>query len=304
MLGALLGANSDCLTVPESQFKIEALGSRGIPENVEDVQAALARIINDWRFKKWGMNLDPEAIPTREISASYGMLLDWLVAKYGEYVGKKDFKVWIDHSPRNIRHLYTLFTIFPEAKAIHIVRDGRGVAASVMPLDWGPNTIIGAAHWWVHNVSYGLAAESALGRDRIIRVKYEDLITHPETVLRKICAWVGIDFDPRMARGGGFKCHPHHHKKYHTLIRKPPDPKRASAWKTKLTSKQIEVFENRTEELLPYLGYELEFGLRKTSKSAAELIRTIVMEPFMECVNRVRFNHWKRKQVTKKSLSV
>ena len=294
LVGAMLGTNLDCLTIPEAQFKVEALGSCGIPENSANVKRALDMIIRDWRFKKWGMSIVPESVPMHEIGNSYGRLFDWLVKKYGEFIGKNDFRVWVDHTPRNIRHLYTLLTIFPEAKAIHIVRDGRAVAASVMPLDWGPNTIIGAAHWWVHNVSYGLAAESALGKDRIIRVRYEDLVMKTETVLRALCKWIGLEYNPRMAKGGGFNPISSA-EKYHGLIRKPPDMQRINAWERELTSKKIEIFENHTEELLLYLGYELKSGLRKSRGSEAEFIKTMVVEPFMTCVNIIRFNYWKHK---------
>ena len=57
LLGAMLGVHKECLTTPESQFKFEALGTRGRPKNAADVQAALHRIMEHPRFKRWGISL-------------------------------------------------------------------------------------------------------------------------------------------------------------------------------------------------------------------------------------------------------
>ena len=296
LLGSMLGAHKQCLTTPESQFKFEALGTRGRPKNAADVQAALHRIIEHPRFKRWGISLEPNKVPEQEIGESYGRLLEWVVRKYGEHIGKKNFSVWVDHTPRNIKAIDALFAIFPEAKFIHIVRDGRAVAASVMRKDWGPNTLIGAAHWWVHNVSYGLGAESAFGTERIIRVKYEDLVTSPGRVMYGLCSWLGIDYDAEMAKGGGFKTG-YPRPKGDVLFGKEPDVTRASAWQSELTPRQIELFESRTGEFLLYLGHELKYGLAARRASIGEMIRSIAVEPWMGAVNAIRFSYRHRMTV-------
>ena len=283
LLGAMLGAHKECLTTPESQFKIEALRLEGGTHR----DIAWNRIYKHWKFRVWGMHLDPSVVPKREIGESYRSMLEWCVTRYGEHVGKRDFSVWVDHTPSNIRYLSTLLTIFPEAKAIHMVRDGRGVAASFIPRDRGANTVVGAAHLWVKDVSYGLAAESAFGRDRIVRVRYEDLVTSPEEVLKGLCSWLGIDYEPEMAKAGGFRP-PTDLGKYHPLIGKEPDRERASAWEWELTPRQIEVFERHTAEFLPYLGYELKYGLRARGTNTGEIIRFLVVECCMGVVNKIR----------------
>ena len=291
LLGVMPGSHKECLTIPEFHVKIEALKFQEQSENGTAPQDVLDYIKSHhgFRGRVWAEIPDLESAPQHEVGSSYKGLLEWLVTRYGQHFAKTDFRMWVDDSPRNIRNLHTLLAIFPEAKAIHIVRDGRGVAASVMRLDWGPNTIVGAAHWWLQNVSHGLAAESALGKDRIIRVKYEELITNPEAVMVGLCSWLGIDYDPEMAKGTDVKRESIVSRpKDFLLIGKEPDQTRARAWERELKHRQIEIFESRTQEFLPYLGYDLKYGLRARGISIKELIRATAVELSMGVVNGIR----------------
>ena len=53
-----------------------------------------------------------------------------------------------------------------------LIRNGRAVAASVLPFDWRPNTILKTARFWKDSVNYGLDAETFIPQ-RVYRVRYE-----------------------------------------------------------------------------------------------------------------------------------
>jgi hypothetical protein len=280
----MLGSHSCCLAVPESQFKIDALRPAGKPQDAAGVQAAFESITDNWRFRAWDIDL----AVTRPQVASYADLFEWLVTCYGNSIRRTDFDLWIDHTPENMQYLQTLFDLFPTAKAVHIVRDGRAVAASVLPLDWGPNTFIGAANYWIEHVSYGLAAESHFGAARVFRVTYEDLVSQPEPVLQRLCAWLGIDYEGRMLDAEGFSKPKYYSSKAHRLIGARPDSTRADAWQTQLTAHQIGTFEAVSGDFLRYLGYELRYGLEAVRISSHQLIRSMITEAYMEIINRLR----------------
>ena len=65
------------------------------------------------------------------------------------------------------------------------------MAASLLPLDWGPNNTLHAAEYWLAHTAPGLAAESELGAERVLRVKYEDLVSQPESALQRIASFAG-----------------------------------------------------------------------------------------------------------------
>ncbi len=253
MLGAMLGAGSGNLCTPESQFIVKVHEKAALKGRGND-SAFLARaLVDHWRFKIWGLDVAPEEAVSAAGKGSFRDLVEWVVGRYGEKAGRSAPEVWIDHTPWNLRYGLLLDKLFPEGKFIHIVRDGRGVASSVIPLDWGPNNVRDAAHWWLEKLSYGLAAESSLGTGRILRVHYEKLLQDPEGELQRICAFAGIEYQPEMCRGE-FNV-PGYTARQHRLVGKAPDKGRAEGWVDSLSGREVEVFEMIAGQMLGYLGY-------------------------------------------------
>jgi hypothetical protein len=304
MLGDMLGVKPHVCT-PESHFKIDVLRRRGV-DLVRDLPEIFQRIVETQRFKIWNTSVSfPVPAPQ-----SYPQLLDHLVTEYARQHGRceraessspelrgNDHPLargfWIDHTPSNIRHAEQLFAWYPQGKMIHLVRDGRGIAASFLKLDWGPNNVEDAAHWWKENLSYGLAAESRWP-DRIMRTRYEDLLADPEGQLRRICEFCRIPFDPHMLAGGTFEV-PRYTAEQHQLVGQSPDVGRAEAWRRDLRVRQVEIFEAVAGELLSYLGYSRDFGLYARKMTRSER-RVASMQQFYlkKFVNRARRSRRRR----------
>ena len=292
LLGALLGAHPQCLTTPESQFKTDALKGVGVPQTESQWTTVLERAGGMRSLSRWSVSDGLLGGAAGSTDRDYAALLLRMVDEFARSSGRGRFDVWVDHTPKNIWHLETLLGLYPEGKAIHIVRDGRGVAASVMGLDWGPNPVIAAAHWWIHHLAFGLAAESRFG-ERVLRVRYEDLVATPQPELERICEWLGIDYVAAMESGGGFN-YPKGMFRYHSLIHDAPDPSRVTAWRGALSSRQIASFESCACDLLPYLGYDV---LNDYAQAAlADRLQTLLVEPAMIAVNGIRFRLWRAKK--------
>jgi hypothetical protein len=274
-------------------FKFSMLRSWDWGGTSTDVPSVLKWLENHWRFKTWELEIDPDSLVHDGLT--YQRLIGSIVELYGREVGKPTAEIWIDHTPTNIQYAWTLFRLFPEAKMIHIVRDGRAVAASIMPLDWGPNEIHRAAQYWVESVAYGLAAESWGGR-RVIRVKYEDLVMNPKDSLGTLCSELGIGYEDEMSNATGFEV-PKYTVRQHSLIGSRLDPTRVDAWKDQLTPRQIEIFESITADLLCYLGYTPQYGLQAKPMSLMEIIALGIGEIYKrELINRLRIR-WRRKLI-------
>lgn len=301
LLGAMLGAHSECLCVPESQFMIELLRSYNWNKDQVNMPYILSTIKNHWRFRVlWGLVIEPASVSYEELIPSYPGLVEWLVKMYGKKVGKSNPRFWIDHTPLNIRYAATLSELFPEAKMIHLVRDGRGVASSVIPLDWGPNTVTKAAHWWVEHVAYGLAVESSLEENQIMRVRYEDMISNPEATLRELCSYLEIDYQPEIIKARGFKV-PSYQSAEHALIGKEPDRNRLNAWEKELTPRQVEIFEGLTFDFLRYLGYPLKYGLKAKKLTAMEWFRSYLREMYFSLIVN-KYHFWNRARKSRSSI--
>ncbi len=105
----------------------------------------------------------------------------------------------LDKDPRLIEHLPAVFSAFPRAQVVHILRDPRDVLLSKEKAKWSARR-----PWWL-NLLVGLAQLDRMDRRlaqpeiwRVITVRYEDLITNPEPVLRQITASLDLDYDSGM----------------------------------------------------------------------------------------------------------
>jgi hypothetical protein len=291
LLGDILGSHPFCICTPESQFKVSVYQRLEIKDKEYfDVNRAFEKIKKHWRYKIWAID---EFMDFEEKISSYEDLILILVRKYAIKNNKFNASIWVDHTPSNIQFAELLNYIFPEAKFIHIIRDGRAVAASQIPLDWGPNTISGAAYSWMEAIKKGLSAEELL-RDKIIKVKYEELVADAEIVLKKICDFLEINYFPEMLQGGGFKV-PEYTIKQHLLLGKPPDRSRINVWEKKLTKRQIEIFESIAGEFLEKLNYTLLYGKNAKSMNLSEKLLFYLYELWRgRIINKIR--HKKRKE--------
>jgi hypothetical protein len=295
MLGAMLGGHSQCLCVPESQFIEHQFARDGFDPGALNPHQTLRRIVADRRYRLlWRVEIEPDSVPVEELGSTYPTLLRWLIRTYGHTRGKEGASVWIDQTPTNFRRSLTLLRMFPEARFVHLVRDGRAVAASLLPLDWGPNNTLDAAVFWMAQCAAGLAAESQLGPERVLRVCYEELVGNPSSTLALIARFAGLDYEPVMAEGRGFQPTSYSGRQ-HRLVGHPPDRSRVDSWQQSLTPRQIEIFEAEAGEFLTMLGYIPLYGIRARPATRIETARMRLGD----LGRRVRNNlhrHWRAKR--------
>ncbi len=105
----------------------------------------------------------------------------------------------------------------------------------------------------------------------MLRVRFEDLVSAPETTLTRIADHAGVDYHPAMLTADGFQ--PPTDRAQHRLIGRPPDASRAVAWRSRLSSRKVEIFESVAGDLLRHLGYEPRFGPRARPPSRGERLR-------------------------------
>ena len=253
MLASMLGVSNQVLVTPESQFKIDLLET---PKEI--LQSNYL-----WRLKIWGLPAGAVKDLFWDSEKSGKAMMAELLTEYaGKHNHAPDFKYWVDHTPANLKSFMPLVKHYERAKFIHMVRDGRAVAASVIPLEWGPNNVWEAADWWLNKLSFGFAIQT-LYPQKILMVKYEDLVASPEMELERICNFTGIEYSEEMITGGGYNV-PKYTRKQHRLVGKKPDTDRILDWKSTLTPGEIEIFEFKAHGMLELLGYQCVYTRPKT----------------------------------------
>jgi hypothetical protein len=96
-----------------------------------------------------------------------------------------------ERTPWHVEHLPLIAEIYPDARFVHIIRDGRDAVRSLVHWYWGPTTISEAAAEWRRLVEAGRAATPVVG-DRLLEVRYEDLLADLPAGVERIYAHVGL----------------------------------------------------------------------------------------------------------------
>jgi hypothetical protein len=179
-----------------------------------------------------------------------------VMAVYATAAGKR---LYGDKTPGYVTDLELLGAAFPEARFIHVIRDGRDVALAYLDRDeWGPSSLGDAAHYWRSRVTRGRAAGRALGPDRYREVRYEDMVDDPERVTRDLCTFLGLEFEDAMMlsheRGREFIAGTKDPGAFVNLAR--PITKGMREWRTQMDPDDVVLYETIAGDLLTELGYE------------------------------------------------
>jgi protein-tyrosine sulfotransferase len=182
------------------------------------------------------------------------------------YAAASNKRRWADKSPKNVLVLPWIFRHFPEARFVHMIRDGRDVASSLRTLPrhkvvdgklvklntWKP--IDGCAERWRNFVSKGLAYR---GHPNYFEVRYEDLVIDPEPILRKLLTFLGEPWDDAVLRFDEAN------RNQRDVTRFPQNPEvfrplytsSMARWKRDMTADEIDTFKQIAGPLLIKLGY-------------------------------------------------
>jgi len=153
------------------------------------------------------------------------------------------------------RHFDRLLHVWPDARFIHMVRDGRDVANSAIKLGWAGTTWFGIDQWVEAERLWDRLA-AGLPRDRWTEISYENLVTQPEQTAQGLCRFIGIPYDQAMFD------YPKH------TTYKAPSRQLGKQWRKTLTPFEVRLAEAKAGEMLVKRGYELS-GLPAVKISAA-----------------------------------
>jgi hypothetical protein len=184
--------SSGCFPIYEAESRILECASRyGSLRSARNRAAFLGDFLQSRQFAR--SSLSEQTVTELAIRRS-GSYVDFLDGFMGELCGAQGKQRWVEKSPNNMQFVDELKSYYPEAKFVHVVRDGRSVAVSQRKhggAKYSRNPrrqLIWSANVWAQQVTAGRRA-GALGRDRYLEVRYEDIVTDlpkaggPERVL-------------------------------------------------------------------------------------------------------------------------
>ena len=230
----------------------------------------LTRVIT--RHKRWhDLRLEREELEDRLEQLHPLNAADAIRTVYRLYAEKQGKPRWGDKTPGYVKEMRRIQRVLPEARFVHIVRDGRDVALSLLSRSFGPTTVEEAAKLWRNRIRK--ARRQAPELRHYMEIHYEDLILDTEGSLRRICEFAGLEFDPvmldyheraqerleernRMAAKGRERKNPPK-LKGHQLAMQPPREDQIGKWRSTMSAEDVASYEAVAGEVLAELGYDV-----------------------------------------------
>lgn len=132
--------------------------------------------------------------------------------------------------------------ILPECKVVHMLRDPRDVARSSIGMGWVGNSYYGIDHWLASEREWDESAPR-FRPENVMELRYEALFHDIDAELHRVCAFIGVPFEPAMLD-------------YHlSTTYGPPDVKLVEQWKRKATPRELSLLEGKIGAMLAARRY-------------------------------------------------
>jgi hypothetical protein len=257
LLRTIFDAHSRLAVANEPQFMGTAARQRKrLEANGFDMDEFLKVVVSNPNYRKWG--LDQAAVETSVTGAAPRSVADGVRAVFEVFTEGEGKPLYGDKTPGYVVQIPELADMFPEARFVHLIRDGRNVALSYIERPWGPTTVGEAALYWRSRVGRGRVAGKRLGSDRYLEARYESLVENPEDEVHRICEFLDLEFESGMLQyqkaAEKFIASSHQPEAFTALVRPPTSGLRD--WSTAMDTDDIALFEAISGDLLSDLGYD------------------------------------------------
>jgi len=269
LMRLMLDSHPELAIPPETHFIPEVIKAFRDGNNSPDEVVAL--MVEGRRWSDFGI---AERTLRRELNRLRPLVRPEVPIRtfYRLYAKQQNKPRWGDKTPGYATKMRRINRTLPEARFVHMIRDGRDVALSLRDRDAGLTTEQ-VARRWRHRIRNTRRAAEHLSN--YLEIGYEELVADPEATLRRICEFIELDYSPRMLdyheraadrlaemsqplaaeedkRGLSVESR----LEAHALTSEPPRTDRSGRWRTEMSAADAAVFEEHAGELLTDLGYE------------------------------------------------
>ncbi len=215
--------------------KLDEFGNLGQLTNFRKLMKA---ILSERPVMQWNLSIDIEKFFHQlNGNVEYSNIINQLCLLRNK---ERGFYAWGDKTPHYIAEIDVIYSLFPNAKFLHIIRDGRDVALSLLERNWGPNNLYSAARYWRKLNEENELIGALQNEGKLYSLRYEDLLDETEEHVKNIYSFLNTDISSDSVASLCSK------------VKKQNKNK----WEKKLTANEIKTFENVASNTLSRLGYK------------------------------------------------
>ncbi|MEG4228921.1 sulfotransferase [Microcoleus sp. N9_B2] len=191
MLQSLLAAHPEVISFPESKFFQYLLYKKFAGKFPGRMETFFKDEINR-----------PELLQGFDDSQSLGTKVSWFVGVLDGLAAEQNKSIWLEKTPEHIYFIDDIERFLPDAKFIHILRNGIDTIASLHEATrnshdlWGPGWDLNhCIHRWKEAT---LISHKYAKKSNHILVKYEEIVDNKVKKLEELCHFMGVEYDEKM----------------------------------------------------------------------------------------------------------
>ncbi len=273
LLRMMLDAHPELTIPPETHFVPELI--EAAEERSPTPEALLATITKQREWGDFGLTEEELLERFRAIDPlNAGDVLRAFYSAYAERAGKPR---WGEKTPIYVKSMRKIERALPEARFVHVIRDGRDVALSIRDRAVKEHPIDRIAERWVRRITR--AREQAKRLAHYEEIRYENLILDTRPTLERVCEFYELPWDDALLEyhersadrleemkrelpddGKRTTLSVERRMATHARTTEKPDPKRVSRWRESMSREEREEFESIAGTLLVELGYQIGDG--------------------------------------------
>jgi hypothetical protein len=272
----MLSAHRSIAIPPETRYLMGLYWRRSQIGDLRrrEIRAKLASAIVDdpeSRFRVLGLDAEQVRAEILDGPPTLGSAFGLVFRDYAQLFGKPR---WGDKRPAYYAFMDELDHLFPDAQFIHLIRDPRACVESLKRQEWYPDEAAPCVAAWVHAVRSASRSGRKLGPQRYLEVRYEDLVSEPEKVSRRICEFLDEPFDDQMCRPEliADKVNPAHYQQ-RGQIQQGVNTATVEAWAKRLPPDEIALVDRVARRWMKRYGYEPSAAAGKADTS--QVVRAV-----------------------------
>jgi hypothetical protein len=276
LLARMLDAHRQIAVLHELQWLARYFEKRkGLTADGLVTPKLIQKLLENPRFVR--LQIDRDVL--EGLISNGGMTYSRFVSALFDLYGSSKHKSMVgEKNPAYARSVETLHSLWPSARFVHVIRDGRDVCLSILNWDkahraagrfaraWRRDPVATSALFWEWNVRLARDAGAALGPGLYRELRYEALVADPAAEAAELCAFLDLPSDSVMLRYDEGRSQPNPVLEGRHVWR-PVTPGMRD-WRTQMSRDQLERFEAEAGELLDELGYPR--GTREPSGQALD----------------------------------
>jgi tetratricopeptide (TPR) repeat protein len=293
LLQCMLSVSDQTYSLPETHFFCTVLPSLKVHFNSK-ISSKDFQIINEKLKEKmeltWSQHLYEELnykAANEELFAK-DLFSEILEIFRPSYDSKKLLKP-IEKTPFHVVHLNDILECYPNARFINMVRDVRDVVSSRILM---PTAVYKSVIPYTDNWNHCIREVGEFAKEypeKIICVRYEDLVLKTKPTLQKLCQFLGIDFVKEMVSEFNLQyenCTLHKKETWKEEVKTGEIKNKIGIWKERLHPERISVIEHIAGSEMENYGYKIE-------GSATKLRALDMLNKEVEFYKSERINHQK-----------